>query len=161
VAAPNYARDLIFGRRAQRDPRVLQALRAIYPDAVLEWATKEEDRAGIDAWLIRPWGRLPVQIKASRNAYRGDLIVELWSDYERGIPGWTINPPAELLVQLWPDTFGVFHLPTIAAFVRANFDKLMGRAFSKPNEYPSRTPYTSYAVPVPIAELPGVLIAPE
>jgi len=159
--SPNYALDFLFGRRAQRDPRVLQALKSIYPDGVLEWATKEEDRKGIDAWLIRPWGRLPVQIKASRNAYRGDLIVELWSDYERGIPGWTINPPAELLVQLWPDTFGVFHLPTIAAFTRANFDRLMDTAFVKRNTYRDGTPYTSYAVPVPIAGLPGVLIAPE
>jgi hypothetical protein len=121
-APRDYGQDLAYGLEAQNDPRISKALELLYPGHVLIPASKVHDRIGIDMWLIRPDkpGRVGVQIKSARAPFIGAFAVELVADFDNATPGWTLDPAAEILVQLYPNRVLLLHLPTLAYITRNN-----------------------------------------
>jgi hypothetical protein len=136
-APRDYGQDLAYGLAAQNDPRISKALDLLYPGHVLIPASKAHDRIGIDMWLIRPGkpGRVGVQIKSARALFIGVFAVELIADAATATLGWTLDPAAELLVQLYPNKLLVLHLPTLSHITRENLDEWQRTAKHTTTQY--------------------------
>jgi hypothetical protein len=159
-ATRDYGKDLAYGLAAQNDPRIGKALELLYPSHKLEPASKAHDRIGIDKWLIRPKipDRVGVQIKSSRYPFSGDFAVELVADFDNGIPGWTLDPAAELLVQLYPNKVLLLHLPTLSYITRENRLKWQRTAREMTTQYASGRRVLSYFKYVPLDEIHRALL---
>lgn len=98
------------------DSRKMQILREVFSDRgavdVLK-ASPEEDRKGIDFWVIlRDGGRIAVDVKVKAKDY-GDAPLEILSVVERAVPGWTVRPDSktDYAVFIYADTGTVFRVP--------------------------------------------------
>jgi hypothetical protein len=159
-APRDYGQDLAYGLAAQRDPRISEALELLYPGHTLEPATRQHDRIGVDAWLIRPDkpGKVGVQIKSARLPFIGKFAVELIADAGTGALGWTLDPAAEILVQLYPDTVLLLHLPTLSYIARQNLDEWLRTAKKNQSQYAGGRIVRSTFKYVPLDEIRDALL---
>lgn len=68
--------------------------RRLYPDAArILWQDRdmEYQRAGIDAMIFLDSGRVVTVDEKLRQTDYGDMLIEVWSDYEKRFPGWAVD----------------------------------------------------------------------
>jgi hypothetical protein len=159
-APRDYGADLAYGLAAQNDPRISEALDLLYPNHTLTPAKLEHDKKGVDLWLTRPGKphRVPIQIKSSRYPFSGDFAVELVADFDNGTPGWTLDPAAELLVQLYPNKVLLLHLPTLSYITNNNRAEWQRTAKPTTTQYASGRRVLSYFKYVPLQAIRRALL---
>lgn len=102
VPVYDFDRELTLSRGIEPDGPDAVLLAAI-PDAVrVEPATEQEDRSGVDRWVILAGGRrVGVDIKRRKRDYDADdLALESWSVLGRK-RGWTLDPAKRCEYVLW------------------------------------------------------------
>jgi hypothetical protein len=82
------------------------------PGAIrVERAGHEQDRSGVDFWVVRQsGGRVGVDVKARQQDFRyvgprkDDLALETWSNVERRVPGWSLDASkaTDYVLWIWP-----------------------------------------------------------
>ena len=155
--------DLDFGRAAEKSEALFLALRLLYPRSEIQDPTPQEDRSGVDVWVVNQYGdRVGVQVKARRVSFLGDVFLEIHADLDRGVPGWASEARAELLAVVYKDCVLLFHMPTLAYLVREKLTKWLEEGYghiTKSEKRPGQV-YESLGVFVPLQELgPALLLS--
>ncbi|MCB2212529.1 hypothetical protein KQI52_10495 [bacterium] len=101
----SFRKCLAFSRSKQVTRLVRLALRQKFLTmSRIEPSTPEEDRKGVDFWVVlRDGTRIGIDVKAQRN-YVGWLALETWSSVEKSVVGWTLREDVltEYVLWVWP-----------------------------------------------------------
>ena len=158
-----YRLDWAFGKAGEGDPRIRDILGRLYPRHRLVPASPQADYRGVDFWLIRKvgdeWARVGGQVKRRRGPFAGKVFVEWVADLDRGIPGWAVDPVADLLVIVHQNAVMVFHFPALSrlAHERAPLWEDQGWGAMTKTRRDGRT-YHAYGFWVPLEDLAPALL---
>lgn len=105
---PDFRQDLAYADGVAAKADLESVLLQTIPGAVLaERATPTEDKAGTDYWVTLSSGRiLSVDLKVRRKDPQesfgsNDVALEIWSDVERRIVGWTLDTGKRTDYVMW------------------------------------------------------------
>lgn len=116
-------------------------------------ASEQDDRRGVDYWVIRKCGRPQgVDLKARRYDW-GDVHVEMVSRVAEQKIGWTLNETyiTDYVLYLFPTTYLLLPFPLLQATVRRNHDTYLdeyGSTTAKSKSASSNWETQGCAVPV-------------
>lgn len=152
--------DDSFGRGKSGETAVLRFLST---HAACRQATRDEEREGLDAWLITKAGELSLQIKTDDRASRtGNAFVEwVHIQHANGLwleEGWLQRCSADRLAYYLPR--GENDKPGWANVIWLSTERVRAAArgwLQQPSKYPTRgavnSSYTTYGLCVPVPEV--------
>jgi len=157
----DFRHELAATRGATTDDLVSAALHhAFGHDIVIDSATEQDDRAGVDYWVTFPSGqRLGVDLKLRRDhGDAGDVALEIWSAEPSsdlpGRPGWSRDPAkiTDYVLWVWQDVHR-YYLAPYPLLRRAFETHYLSWADRFRTARQSSGSWTSTCVFVPIREL--------
>jgi hypothetical protein len=95
VTTHRFREELKFSHGAADEPEWCAAYRKVWPDLAEIIDMRHpgvHQKQGVDRVVILANGKVMTIDEKVRREHWDDVLVEIWSVYERRVPGWTIDP---------------------------------------------------------------------
>lgn len=84
---------------------------------------KSLQRADIDVIAMAGDVEVKISEKIRKREYSNDILVEVWSGFERHVPGWLKHSEADVMYCFYKDKLAIVDVPTLKKFCRNFFDR--------------------------------------
>ena len=78
---------------------------------------KELQLGDIDVTAAQNGKNVGISEKIRRFKYRGDILIEMWSVFEKNVPGWLKNSKADTLANFFYDKIIMIDVPSLKDFL--------------------------------------------